>query len=100
MSVSVFMKQLFDIAEAIDSVAGNTQWYVFGSFLTDPQRAADIDLLVVCTDHTDADSVRRGMDAHLLPLQIDLSIFTIEEEAEINFIAKNGCIPFFPSLAD
>lgn len=76
---------------------GNTRWYLFGSALRNPVQAADIDLLVVCQDHADADAIRRTTDEFAFCKHIDLSILTEDEEAEISFVANQCCVRVFPA---
>jgi hypothetical protein len=84
------------LAEKADVTIGNTRWYLFGSVLCDPLRAADVDLLVVCRDHFDADAIRRTTGEFAFCKPIDLLILTEEEEAEASFVANQRCVRVFP----
>jgi hypothetical protein len=81
------------VAEKTDLIIGNTRWYLFGSALRDPVQAADVDLLMVCQDHSDA-AVKGEMPASLL--SASLSILTEDEEAETSFVVNQRCIRVFP----
>ena len=76
---------------------GNTRWYLFGSALCDPVRAADVDLVVICHDHSDADVIRQTTKEFALCKPIDLSILTEEEEFEASFINNQRCVLVFPN---
>ena len=96
LTVDELIRQVRAMAETINAKTGNTRWYLFGSALRDPARAADIDLLVVCQTDSAADAVRRIAEEFAFP-SLDLSILTDEEEAECSFVTNQRCIQVFPS---
>jgi hypothetical protein len=88
----------YDLAAAIRELAvrtnanvGEAKWYWFGSTRNNLSDAADIDLVVVCENHTIADEIRRLVDSDQLTRPIHLSILTQEEEAEVHFVKSQGC---------
>jgi predicted nucleotidyltransferase len=91
------IRQVRTLAEKADLITGNTRWCLFGSALRDPVRAADVDLLVVCQSHSDADVIRRNAGKIASCKPVDLSILTKEEEAETSFVVNQRCIQVFPA---
>jgi hypothetical protein len=54
--------------------------------------AADVDVLVVCKSDADADAIRRLVDAIEFYRPLRLSSLTEDEEREIGFAERQGCI--------
>lgn len=77
-----------------------SKWYLFGSALNDSARCNDIDLLVVCITHADAQRVREALADLLLALPIHLLLLTVDEEAELQFVPRHRCelIALRPSI--
>lgn len=90
------VEQIRSLAQATEAVVGGSRWYLFGSGLNDPELGADVDLLVVCPDHSASIIVRCGLRGIRLARPLDLSILTDEEEAEIGFVAQQECVQVFP----
>lgn len=80
------------IADAVGTKVNLSRWYLFGSALERPQVAADIDVVVICGSDADADAIRRFVNAYEIYPPLHLSILTEEEEAEIDFVARQGCV--------
>jgi len=97
LTVEELIRQVRALAEKADVSIGNMRWYLFGSALCDPARAADVDLLVVCQNHSDTDAIRRATDEFAFRKPIDLSILTEDEEAEASFVANQRCVRVFPA---
>ena len=56
--------------------------------------AADIDVLVVCSNDCHADRVRERVVNTRLAKPLDVYILTAEEEAEVSFVLRQGCLKF------
>lgn len=98
LTVEELIHHVHALAEKAEETIGDTRWYLFGSALRDPVRASDVDLLVVCQDHSAADAIRRITDELAFCKPIDLSILTEGEEAETSFIANQHCVQVFPAF--
>jgi predicted nucleotidyltransferase len=97
LTVEELIRQMRALAEKADVTIGNTRWYLFGSAICDPVRAADVDLLVVCRDPSDADAIRRTAGELVFYKPVDLSILTEDEETEVSFVANQRCVRVFPA---
>lgn len=93
--LSLFQSLAYCAAEIDRTIAG-TEWYVFGSALREPHCAADIDLLILCPTHKAADQIRLFVERKCFARPVDLSLLTFEEEAEVDFIGRQGCWRIFP----
>ena len=92
MNYDDLVSAIKSIAESTNASAGYATWYLFGSALKELSNPSDIDLAVVCPTHVIADAVRQLVDIDQLDHPIHLSIFTVQEEAELRFTAKQGCV--------
>ena len=85
------------LAEILNTLAGlqkklpNTKWYGFGSFFHGRSSFNDIDLLAVCSDANEVFSVRNSVYELSLAWPIHLIVMTDREEAETEFIFRQGC---------
>jgi len=73
---------LRDLARNLASITGGSEWYLFGSVDRDDASASDIDLLILCTDNTQADRLRSSIDVDSQELPLHLSLMTYEEARE------------------
>ena len=80
-------------AQRISRLIPDSTWFLFGSILFDPEKASDIDLLVVCHHQADGALMRRQLVQVCLDLPIHLTLLTVAEEREANFIHTEGCVP-------
>lgn len=96
MTTEDIVRAIVAVAESLDLAIGTSKWYVFGSALSNPTRAADIDLMVVCSDVAIAAEVKRCLHDVTFERPLDLSILTAEEEAELHFVSNQGCKRIFP----
>ena len=87
---------LRELAVALGPKAERTEWHLFGSVDRDEPDAADIDLMILCNDDDQADTLRRtiNLDAFLLP--IHLALMTFDEAAEINAVCVQRSRVIFP----
>lgn len=90
------IKDLIDIASRLGSSCTGSEWYLFGSTVRGDLSANDIDLMILCIDHAQADFLRSQIDIDALDLPLDLSLLTFEEAAEINAIGQQKAEKFFP----
>jgi predicted nucleotidyltransferase len=76
--------------------AEGTQWHLFGSVDRDELGAADIDLMILCKDDRQADSLRQAIDPDTLLLPLHLALMTFEEAAEVDAILVQRSRSIFP----
>ncbi len=76
--------------------AEGTQWHLFGSVDRDEPGAADIDLMILCKDDHQADSLRQAIDPDALLLPLHLALMTFDEAAEVDAILVQRSRPIFP----
>jgi predicted nucleotidyltransferase len=77
---------LRQLAISLGSLAYATEWHLFGSVDRDEPDAEDIDLMILCASHTQADSLRSAIKPDLLALPLHLSLMTFQEAAEIDAV--------------
>jgi hypothetical protein len=88
--------RLRTLAATLGNLTMGSQWYLFGSVDRDEQNARDIDLLIVCMNHLQADSLRGRIDIYSLELPLHLAFMTIEEEAEVSAVQMQQARAIFP----
>ncbi len=87
---------LRDLAVSLGSKAEGAQWHLFGSVERDEPSAADIDLMILCNDDDQADTLRRSIDQDALLLPIHLALLTFDEAAEIEAVRVQYSRVIFP----
>lgn len=92
MTPEQLASEVRSIAVKVNERVGSARWYLFGSASEDPSAAADVDVLVVCKSDTDADAIRCLVDASEFYRPLHLSILTEDEEREIGFAERQGCV--------
>lgn len=80
----------------VSGVSYITEWHLFGSIDRDEWEAADIDLMIFCTDDDQADTLRRAIDPDVHFPPIHLALLTFDEAAEINAIHAQHSSVVFP----
>lgn len=93
-----YIDRLRDLAAGLGQVADGSVWYLFGSFARDALDAADIDVLILCDSHEQADLLRAEIDADALGRPLDLSLMTFAEESEIGAVGRQGACQIYPTL--
>lgn len=82
------VNKIYALAEQVSGRVCDAEWYVFGSILNKTVCASDIDVCIICRDEYDTDSVRNYANTLARDEPLHLSIFTREEEQELNFVTK------------
>jgi predicted nucleotidyltransferase len=90
------VEALIDIASGIGSSCRGSEWYLFGSIARGDLAPNDIDLMILCVDHAQADLLRAAINIDALDLPLDLSLLTFEEAVEIDAIGQQKAQKFFP----
>ncbi len=86
-------------AERIQGLALGSRWYIFGSFIRNPERAADLDLLILCKLQVNVERVRDEVMDICSDWPLHLLLMTEDEEKETNFIASESCVLLAEHLA-
>ena len=84
------------LAMSLGPMAKGSQWHLFGSVDRDEQDAADIDLMILCSNDDQADALRQALDLDVLELPLHLSLMTVEEAAEIKATRMQCSRSIFP----
>lgn len=87
---------LCSLAASLGDVVLGSEWYLFGSVDRDEENARDIDLLIVCRSHLQADSLRGRIDVDSFELPLHLAFMTVEEEAGVSAVQMQQARAIFP----
>lgn len=81
------------VAEVIGGLetTGRLDAFLFGSTLNQKVAWSDIDILLVCASEGDGLLARIALGELCEQFPIDLTIMTVEEEAELDFIRLQRC---------
>lgn len=93
--LTLLKKEAACVAEEIPDAI----WYLFGSMLTDPASAADIDVLILYSEDKDAITLRHKLAQLCLSLPLHLFLVSRTEESELDFIHTQACRQFYPEPA-
>lgn len=87
---------LFFLIVGSNHCLNGTRWFLFGSVLRRSPKAEDIDILIVYESPQQVSEIRRSLRLPCLQRPLHLTFLGIEEEAELDFIAAEQCVEFFP----
>lgn len=87
---------LQEAAASLEQHNYSLKWFIFGSYLTAPKTANDIDILIVYQSIESAVAVRKSLRAISLCIPLDLLLMTNDEENEFNFIESQGAMQIYP----
>lgn len=73
-----------------------SEWYLFGSTTKRRTSTQDIDILIIYTDPSKVETIRKKISSAELHRPLDLLFMTREEAIETNFIIGEKCIQIFP----
>lgn len=65
--------------------------YVFGSAINSKSAWSDVDILLVCGSIADGQAARQILEPICLEFPIDITIMTVDEEAEFDFVRSEKC---------
>lgn len=77
----------------VSKLVRDTKWYLFGSLLRTPQKAVDIDILVLYRSDDTAKMIRGELRETTLRFPIHLLFLSECDEAELDFIDSEQCVP-------
>lgn len=89
------VKCIKDIATEIGKFDCSLEWYLFGSYLSNPQSSKDIDLLVVYESIDTAKIVRNKICDPSLKAPLHLLLMHKDEEEELEFIKLQNAKDIF-----
>ena len=89
--------RLSQLADALSPLSDHSWWFLFGSALDNSSRPNDVDILIVCDLPASAvdELAINVQNAHVVE-PLHLVVFSVSEEAELDFIARNGATQFWP----
>lgn len=87
---------LREMADCIGLASSGSEWYLFGSIARDVAHPSDIDLMVLCVDDAQADTLRKAIDPDALALPIHLCLLRFDEADEVDAIAVQRAEKIFP----
>jgi len=87
---------LISYADRLGASAEGSAWHLFGSVERNDSGASDIDVLVLCENAAQADTLRREIDRDGFELPIQLSLMTFEEAASIDAVSLQGADKIYP----
>lgn len=92
MTQELAFSNIRELAKRTNVMAGDAEWFLFGSAKKCISEAQDIDLLIVCDTPEIADTIRRIVNLDTLERPLHLSILTKSEEDEVHFVKRQNCI--------
>lgn len=87
---------LRDLVVQAGAIAEGSEWHLFGSIDRDEFNASDIDLMILCIDDSQADSLRQAIDPDSLALPLHLSLMTYAEAAEVDAVRLQQASRIYP----
>jgi hypothetical protein len=87
---------LCTLADGLGVIADGSTWYLFGSVDREESGPADIDLLILCRDADQADTLRTLIDPDMIGLPLDLSLMTYDEANEASAVARQRASKIYP----
>ena len=87
---------LRELAVSLGPDAEGSQWHLFGSVDRNELDAADIDLMILCNNDDQADTLRRAIDPDALALPLHLTLLTFDEAAEVEAVRVQNSRAIFP----
>lgn len=85
-----------NLAVATATDAPGAYWYVFGSYLSAPSSANDLDILVVCSDVRHFPIVRSAIDSAEIQFPVHFLILHQDEESELEFVERQRAVRIYP----
>lgn len=80
----------------VSKLVQDAEWYLFGSLLQTPKQAVDIDILILYRSDDTAEMIRDELREMTLRFPIHLLFLSEHEEAELDFIDSERCVPMHP----
>lgn len=100
MKTNTVLATIAEAAATCTEAGVSASWYLFGSMLSDPDAANDIDMLVVYEHPDDAVQIRCALRSLCTALPLHLLLMSWGEEQETKFVESERCRLLFPPLAN
>lgn len=81
---------------SLRSLFPTTRWFGFGSFFHGVGPYGDIDLLALCSEHREAQSVRGALQDLSMSWPIHLIVMMEQEETQTDFVRRQKCRLLLP----
>ncbi|NLR82283.1 hypothetical protein HGH91_26945 [Chitinophaga eiseniae] len=95
MDLETIIQELKIVESNLVSIKPSIECYLFGSILTNPQLANDIDVLILYEDNRLLDIVKHEFNLLSTYYPIHLSCFTFSEQRELNFVKGQKALKIF-----
>ena len=89
------IQSIQEIAVEIEKLDCSLEWYLFGSYLLNPQLAKDIDLLIIYKSLDTTKIVRNKLSDLTLQAPLHLLLMHKDEEEELDFIKSQNAKEIF-----
>lgn len=93
---NLVVADLRHLAVSLGLRAHGSEWHLFGSVDRDEMTAADVDLMILCQSHHQADILRRALVLEVVGLPIHLALMTFDEANEIQAAQIQRSHAIFP----
>ncbi len=90
MTITRILEAVADAIRQLQPVS-KINAYVFGSAMNPRSTWSDVDILLVCGAIADGQAARHMLESLCAEFPIDLTIMTVGEEAEFDFIRSEEC---------
>ena len=90
------VKSLRNLAKHLDETSIDSEWYLFGSTDRNATNASDVDLMILCKDDMQADTLRKAIDPDIFLTPIHLSILTYAEATEVDAVKVQMASKIYP----
>lgn len=79
----------------VSRMVRDVEWYIFGSVLREPEKAADIDILIIYRSDESTEMVRNELREAARLFPIHLLFLSEGEEVELQFVDSQRCVRLF-----
>lgn len=90
------IKCLRRLAISLGDKAKETEWHLFGSVERSESDASDLDVMIFCKTHDQADSLRQAIDPDAFDLPLHLVLMTFDEAEEVDAARVQRSSVIFP----
>lgn len=95
MELEGIKKELIKIGSNLSGNINQVEFFLFGSILTDPKKANDIDILILYESSSQIDLIRKEFKVLEEDYPTHLTYFTFSEENEFNFVKQVKAVKIF-----
>lgn len=88
MELEKIRNEILQVGNSLSNKTKHIEAYLFGSILTSPKNANDVDLLILYNSIEQIDIIKQEIKKLESLIPLHLTYFTFEEEIEFNFISE------------